>query len=59
VVNHGSGTFQVIDTATNNVIATLPGDPFTIGVAVNPAGTLAYVTNENTNYVTVIRLASV
>jgi YVTN family beta-propeller protein len=48
----------VIDTATATVIATIPvgSDPF--AVAVNPAGTMAYVPGEGSNTVSVIDTAT-
>jgi len=41
----GTGTVSVIDTATREVIATIPDPLHPRGIAVNPAGTRVYVTN--------------
>jgi len=35
----------VIDTATNTIIGSGPAGPFPFGIALNPAGTRAYITN--------------
>ena len=51
-----TATVTPVDLATNTVGAPIPivgGDPFDI--AINPAGTLAYVTNAGPDTVTVIR----
>lgn len=58
VANSLSDSVSVIDTPTNNVIATVPvgSDPF--GVAINTAGTRVYVTNIKSNNVSVIDAAS-
>ena len=45
---------SVIDLATNTVVATVPVGHFPQGVAVNPAGTAAYVANTGDNSFTVI-----
>jgi YVTN family beta-propeller protein len=45
ISNGRSDTVSVIDTATNTVVATVPVESFPYGVAVNPAGAFAYVTN--------------
>jgi len=45
---------SVIDLATNTVIATVPVGLYPQGVAVNPAGTAAYVANTGDNSFTVI-----
>lgn len=45
ITNHGSATVSVIDTANNNIIATVPVAPNPYGVAINPAGTRVYVTH--------------
>lgn len=47
---------SVIDTATNNIIATVPVAPncYPHGIAVTPDGTKVYVANTNTNNITVI-----
>ena len=49
-----AGTVSVIDLATNAVVATVPVGKYPQGVAVNPAGTAAYVANSETNDVTVV-----
>jgi len=48
----------VIDLATNAVIATIGVGSGPYGVAVNPAGTLAYVTNGGGDSMSVIDLAT-
>ena len=46
VPNSGSNNISVIDTSTNTVVATMPAlETAPNGVAVNPAGTRAYVAN--------------
>jgi YVTN family beta-propeller protein len=45
VVNNGSGTVSVVDTATNAVTATIPVGAGPRAVAVNRAGTRAYVSH--------------
>jgi YVTN family beta-propeller protein len=56
ISNFASNTVSVIDTATNTVVATVPVS-FPFGVAVNPAGTFAYVTDAS-NTVSVIDTAT-
>jgi YVTN family beta-propeller protein len=46
VTNEGSGTVSVLDTASNTVVATVPVGFNPFGVAVNPAGTVVFVTND-------------
>jgi YVTN family beta-propeller protein len=41
------GFLMVIDTATNTVRSTGPAGPFPSAIALNPAGTRAYITNLN------------
>ena len=48
----------VIDTATNTVVTTVPAGSSPIGVAINPAGTFAYVTNSGSNDVSVINTST-
>lgn len=48
------GTVSVIDTSTNTVATTIPVGVYPAGVAVNNAGTRAYVTNAGHNTVSVI-----
>ena len=43
ITNYRGSTVSVVDTASNAVIATVPVDGLPVGVAVNPAGTRAYV----------------
>ena len=54
----GSNTVSVIDTATNNVTATVNVECGPIGVAVSPDGTKVYVTNAYSNTVSVIDTAT-
>ena len=54
----GSNTVSVIDTATNNVTATVPVGDYPLGVAVNLEGTKVYVANEESNTVSVIDTAT-
>ena len=60
VTNAGSfsTSVSVIDTATNTVVGTIAVGNGPIGVAVNPAGTRAYVTNEGSSNVSVIDMAT-
>lgn len=46
ITNNGSNTVSVIDTSTNTVIKTITGFSQPYGVAINPAGTRAYITND-------------
>lgn len=57
--NCGGNTVLRIDTATNTVkaVVTLPNNPGPWGVAVNPAGTIVYVTDRSTNKVSEINTA--
>jgi YVTN family beta-propeller protein len=57
VANHIGDTVSVINTATNTVVATVPASG-PVGVAVNPAGTFAYVANQNNGTVSVINTAT-
>ena len=45
VTNNSGGFMPVIDTATNTVSGNGPAGPFPFGLALNPAGTRAYITN--------------
>ena len=54
----GSNTVSVINTSTNTVTATVTVGTSPIGVAINPAGTYAYVTNEGDNTVSVINTST-
>jgi YVTN family beta-propeller protein len=58
VTNEFSNTVSVIDTANNNVAATVPVGINPLGIAVTPDGTRAYVTNFGANTVSVIDAAS-
>src|SRR5439155_22307558 len=46
ITNLSSDSVSVIDTATNTVVATVAVGNAPTGVAVNPGGTRAYVTNQ-------------
>ena len=48
----------MLDTVTNTVTATVAVGPNPVGVAVNLAGTRAYVANESGNSVSVIDIAT-
>ncbi|MEW6605820.1 MAG: beta-propeller fold lactonase family protein [bacterium] len=54
VANSGANTVSVIDTSTNEVIATIPVGSSPGGVAITPDGRYAYVTNTGSNTVSVI-----
>jgi YVTN family beta-propeller protein len=56
VTNSIGDSVSVINLATNTVSATIGVGSLPYGVAVNPAGTFAYVTNSNSNSVSVIAL---
>jgi len=51
-------TITVIDTFTNNVIATIPVGKYPWGVAISPDGTKLYATNFMSNTVSVINRTS-
>jgi YVTN family beta-propeller protein len=57
VVNEGSGSVSVIDTATNTV-TTIPVGQSPKGVAVTPDGSKVYVVNEGSSSVSVIDTAT-
>ena len=57
VTNHANNV-SVIDTATNNVVATVPVGSLPAGVAVIPDGKHAYVANEGSATVSVISTAT-
>lgn len=52
------GNVVVMDTATNQKVATIPAQSVPYGVAVNPTGTRVYVTNNNSGTVSVINAQS-
>jgi YVTN family beta-propeller protein len=58
VANAGDDTVSVIDTAANNVTATVRVGTGPIGVAVTPDGKKVYVANYGSNNVSVIDTAT-
>ena len=58
ITNSDDNTVSVIDTATNNVTATVPVGTYPCGVAVTPDGTKVYVANNGSNTVSVIDTAT-
>ena len=54
VTNDSNDTVSVINTVTNELVATIPVGRRPIGVAVSPNGSLVYVTNLWSNSVSVI-----
>lgn len=54
VTNSGDNTVSLIDTATNNVITTVPVGNSPYEVSINPAGTKVYVANWESGTVSVI-----
>lgn len=54
VANTGSGSISVIDGASDNVVATIPGEAHPYAVAVNEVTGTVYVTNTYSDAVTVI-----
>src|SRR5271157_5041157 len=54
ITNLASNNVSVIDTATNNVTATVDGLNNPNGVAVTPDGSKVYVANQGSNNVSVI-----
>jgi YVTN family beta-propeller protein len=58
VTNQYSNSVSVIDTATNDVIATVEVGNYPSGIAVSPDGTKVYVTNQYSNSVSVIDTAT-
>jgi YVTN family beta-propeller protein len=58
VANTTASSLSVIDTATNTVVATVPVGRGPQGVAVNPAGSLVYVTNNGSNTISIIDTAT-
>ena len=59
ITNYSDGSVSVIDTATNSLIAVIPGFNGPYGVGVNSAGSLAFIGNQNGNSVSVISGTSV
>jgi len=58
VVNYGSSTVSVINTATNAVVATISGMNSPYDVAIAPNGAYAYVTNNQGRSLSVISTAT-
>jgi alpha-galactosidase len=58
VTNHGSKSVDVIDTATNTVVATIPVGAGPYGVTITPDGKTAYVADSGSNNVDVIDTAT-
>jgi len=56
VTDRLSNTVSVINLSTNTVTSTITGFSSPVGVAVNPAGTLAYVANSLSKTVSVVAL---
>src|ERR1700687_5706063 len=56
--NRNADTVSVVSRATFRVIDTIPVGQRPIGIAVNPARTLAYAANSGSNSVSVISTAS-
>ncbi|MCC7028406.1 MAG: beta-propeller fold lactonase family protein, partial [Saprospiraceae bacterium] len=54
IANGQSNNVSVINTITNNIVATIPVGDFPYGVSVNPDGPLAYITNYGSDNVSVI-----
>ncbi len=58
MANQYEDTVSVIDTATNNIIATVDVGSSPTGIAVSPDGTKVYVTNYDDNTTSVIDTAT-
>ena len=58
MTNNSAGTVSVINTATNTILATINVGSFPNGVALNAAGTRAYVTSGGGDSVSVINTAT-
>jgi YVTN family beta-propeller protein len=58
IPNNGSGNVSVLEIGTRKVVATVAVGAWPVGVALNPAGTRAYVTNNGSNTVSVIDTAN-
>jgi gliding motility-associated-like protein len=58
IANSQSNTVSVIDTATNEVVATINSGSGPVGVSASPNGKFVYVTNVGSNTVSVISTAS-
>jgi YVTN family beta-propeller protein len=57
VANNGDHTMSVIDTATRKVVSTVHVGQGPTTIAVAPDGRSAYVTNFDSNTVSVLRIA--
>ncbi|WP_143822099.1 beta-propeller fold lactonase family protein [Mucilaginibacter pedocola] len=51
-------SIAVVSTATNSVVASVPVGDMPFGIAINPQGTLVYVSNGGTNTISVINTAT-
>lgn len=58
VPNEGSGTLSVIDTATDQVVATIPAGKKPRGTVIAPDGARAYVSDQPGNRLVVVDLAA-
>ncbi len=58
ITNSGDNTVSVIDTATDQVIATVNVQAAPTGVAVDPSGTKGYVVNSGSQSISVVDLTS-
>jgi len=56
--NSSDGTVSVINTVTNNIVATIPVGTTPVGVAVTPDGKYVYIENEDSNTISVISSAT-
>lgn len=56
VTNFNDDTVQVIETATNSIVATIPVGDQPYGVAVSPDGGQVYVTKRSSNTVSVLNV---
>jgi YVTN family beta-propeller protein len=58
IANSNDNTVSVMDTSTNNVVATVSVGNNPVGLAVTPDGTAVYVANSGDNTVSVINSAT-
>ncbi len=58
IANFGNQTVSIIDTANNNVTATVDVDSMPVGAAVSPDGTKVYVANQEKDTVSVIDMST-